>query len=52
LARILLNRGYSNVAALHGGFEEWVRRGLATTPKEISDSGFQIPDQQQGVGAA
>lgn len=35
LARTLLTRGYTDVVALQGGFEEWVRRGFSTTAKPL-----------------
>jgi rhodanese-related sulfurtransferase len=33
LARVLIGRGYENVCALEGGFDEWLKRGLPTDPK-------------------
>jgi membrane protein DedA with SNARE-associated domain/rhodanese-related sulfurtransferase len=36
LARTLKHTGHTDVAALQGGFDEWVKRGFATTPKPLA----------------
>jgi len=33
VAQTLIENGYRDVAALEGGFDAWIRRGLPTQPK-------------------
>jgi membrane protein DedA with SNARE-associated domain/rhodanese-related sulfurtransferase len=33
IVRTLINKGYKDIRALQGGFEEWVKLGFATMPK-------------------
>jgi membrane protein DedA with SNARE-associated domain/rhodanese-related sulfurtransferase len=46
LARTLIKRGYDRVSVLHGGFDEWVRRGFPTQPRtpETSPPTTPAPD--------
>lgn len=36
MAQELLQRGYKDVHALHGGFDAWVKEGLPTEPRASS----------------
>jgi membrane protein DedA with SNARE-associated domain/rhodanese-related sulfurtransferase len=33
IARTFINKGYTDIHTLQGGYEEWIKRGYATSPK-------------------